>query len=492
MNVPAMKIDLRQQVRLSLRKSFRFCRKGISYRLFRSSLTLAVVVVAVAFFMVLLSESVIIGAVSRGVERQIARMREADTLLAHLFEQESSRDFSALLASMHGSREQVAELARVAGLSLEQATALTTQCHLEQLYTAFFQDLAVGKRVLLVKQNQGREVFTYLAAANNWSAFASNLGHMRSVRLPTDRETLRAFLDTYTSFLQQLESARAARARTIEAMQAELKGLTGGGDPATWLPAAPNAGVEQWRRIVTGYGFGLDVAKLDRVRACLAVSGWETAIMRALQSPQQRIAWKQVFKSTPGIEAKMLMLTDPRVGVILDGAFTLEQRKAVSEHYAADRHLRALAGKLPVSRQGLNEPRFLDGQQMFLVVISFLVCMAGIANAMLMAITERFREIATMKCLGATDGFILNQFLIEAAVQGLAGGTLGTLIGLLISILKSGARLGSSVLAFFPLVPIMLCSLFTLATGVLLAMLASVYPSRVAAHMAPMDAMRVE
>ena len=33
---------------------------------------------------------------------------------------------------------------------------------------------------------------------------------------------------------------------------------------------------------------------------------------------------------------------------------------------------------------------------------------------MMMTVSERFREIATMKCLGASDGFILKAFLIEA------------------------------------------------------------------------------
>jgi len=41
-------------------------------------------------------------------------------------------------------------------------------------------------------------------------------------------------------------------------------------------------------------------------------------------------------------------------------------------------------------------------------------------------------------------------------------------------------------------VPILLCFLFTLVLGMVLAMLASVYPSRAAASMAPMDAMRIE
>ena len=78
-------IDVKNQVTLSFQKSFLFCRKGISYRLFRSSLTLAVVVVAVAFFTVLLSEGLIVRSTSVGVYDAMRNDREADALLMHLF-----------------------------------------------------------------------------------------------------------------------------------------------------------------------------------------------------------------------------------------------------------------------------------------------------------------------------------------------------------------------------------------------------------------------
>lgn len=492
MSAKTKKIDVRPQASLSLQKSFRFCRKGISYRLFRSSLTLAVVVVAVAFFMVLLSESVIVRSVSHGVRGQMERIREADVLIAHLFQPKSSRDVSVMLSAISELPAKTAEFSRVAGITVEQAETLAGQCRLEQIYTAFFQNLAVGKRVILVKKNEGRDVFVYLSDAENWSAFEVNLSHMRSVRLPTERETLHAFLTDYPAFIQNIEAARGGFSRTMDAMQLELKALTGGQDQAVWLAEAGDAAVEQWRQVVTGHGVELDADTMARVRAHLTVSHWESAIIRTLQSQEKRGAWKKIFITTPGIETKMLALADPRVGEILDGTFTSEQLTAVAGRYASARHLRELVSKLPVSRPGVAEPRFLGGQQMFLVVISFLVCMVGIANAMLMAITERFREIATMKCLGATDGFILKQFLIEAAIQGFAGGFMGTLIGLIIAVGKSCSILGGSVFAFFPVLPILLCALFTLTIGVLLAMLASVYPSHAAASMAPMDAMRVE
>ena len=46
----------------------------------------------------------------------------------------------------------------------------------------------------------------------------------------------------------------------------------------------------------------------------------------------------------------------------------------------------------------------ISTKDIWLIVMSLIVCVVGIANSMLMAVTERFREIGTMKCLGALDG----------------------------------------------------------------------------------------
>ena len=53
----------------------------------------------------------------------------------------------------------------------------------------------------------------------------------------------------------------------------------------------------------------------------------------------------------------------------------------------------------------------------------------GIANVMLVAVTERVREIGVRRSQGANRSHILLQFLTEAVVLGLAGGVLGIAAG---------------------------------------------------------------
>jgi putative ABC transport system permease protein len=64
-----------------------------------------------------------------------------------------------------------------------------------------------------------------------------------------------------------------------------------------------------------------------------------------------------------------------------------------------------------------------------IAAISLTVGGIGIMNIMLVSVTERTREIGIRKALGATEGNIRAQFLIEAALLSIAGGIMGVLIG---------------------------------------------------------------
>jgi len=131
-------------------------------------------------------------------------------------------------------------------------------------------------------------------------------------------------------------------------------------------------------------------------------------------------------------------------------------------------------------------------KQRWLVILSLLVCVVGIVNAQLMAVTERFREIGTMKCLGALDRFILRLFVLEAGMQGLAGAGMGAVLGATFSLLNGGLRFGLTSVTAISLANLALSILIATGVGCLLSLLGVLYPALIAARMQPVEAMRVE
>jgi len=131
-------------------------------------------------------------------------------------------------------------------------------------------------------------------------------------------------------------------------------------------------------------------------------------------------------------------------------------------------------------------------KQRWIVILSLLVCVVGIVNAQLMAVTERFREIGTMKCLGALDRFILRLFLLEAGMQGLAGAGIGALGGAVFAIASNTWRFGTQAITTAAAGDMLFSVGMATAVGCLLSVVGVLYPAYVAARMQPVEAMRVE
>jgi hypothetical protein len=131
-------------------------------------------------------------------------------------------------------------------------------------------------------------------------------------------------------------------------------------------------------------------------------------------------------------------------------------------------------------------------KQRWIIILSLLVCVVGIVNAQLMAVTERFREIGTMKCLGALNRFVLRLFILEAAMQGLAGAGIGAIVGAFFSLINAMVSFGTIAVTTISWSGFVISVLSATFVGILLSLAGVMYPAIVAARMQPVEAMRVE
>ena len=117
--------------------------------------------------------------------------------------------------------------------------------------------------------------------------------------------------------------------------------------------------------------------------------------------------------------------------------------------------------------------------------VSLLVGGIGIMNIMLVSVTERTREIGIRMSVGARSRDILTQFLIEALVLSLMGGTTGIVLGVSGSSAISSLAKWPTIITFFSII---LSFGFSIAIGIFFGF----YPARKAAMLNPIDALRYE
>ena len=130
-----------------------------------------------------------------------------------------------------------------------------------------------------------------------------------------------------------------------------------------------------------------------------------------------------------------------------------------------------------------------------IALVALLVAGAGVSNTILMAVSERTREIGVMRALGARRSTIRRLFTFEAAALGFFGGLFGVLIGygfvlgakpVISNAVKSGPISGANFS-----VPIWLVVL-VLGVTTSLGLLSGLIPARRAARLDPVEALRYE
>jgi ABC-type multidrug transport system permease subunit len=153
-------------------------------------------------------------------------------------------------------------------------------------------------------------------------------------------------------------------------------------------------------------------------------------------------------------------------------------------------------GEIIVNRAARHFPGAIEapGGQMaqlyWMLAIALLVCTISNVTSMLLSVTKRFRQIGTMKCLGAFDESVLRLFLMEALLLGgvgaLAGAVLGTAFSLVAGLVQHGSAVatGGIVAEFFG------AAVLTTVVVMVLSLIGAAYPAWQASRMLPVEAMR--
>jgi putative ABC transport system permease protein len=485
-------IEVRDQARLGLGRCLQLALTGMSYRMFRSSVTVAILALAVAF----LTHMLVFGIVERSTE--VAAYGE-------LQDQRSLGEAVTRLGAKDGRAAIIAALARRDPARLREYTAWAssepsvleraarTAADYERAQVAL-DKLPIAARAVVLGDRAPDEL---LAAIRDEAALERLLRQHAdfALRPPLgSAAALRALVIDELPRLEELLGRIAdGHARAIAALADAYPEKA----PRELVQSPPPDFAEGLR--TAGFVLDVDLGRLSafaRRQADIELLGKlvlsqnaRAQIARAVDIPLGDVDFEVVAEYVAGSGKRVAWLARVLAESGAPAHVSAARLEQLVSSFLRQREVERAAGAEPPGAAGFLG---ISGRSRWLVALSFLVCIVGVANAMLMSVTERFTEIATMKCLGALDGFVMAMFVFEAMIQGLIGGVVGLMLGALLAVLRGAVEYGTLLVVGDAFADVLSALAVSLAAGVVLAAAAAVGPSFVAARLAPMEAMRVD
>lgn len=487
-------IIAKDQVSLSLGRCLQLALSGMSYRMFRSSVTVAILALAVAF----LAHMIAYGLMAHEAQRAAAQELQRSRLLGQQITRLTAPDTEAMIQRhlATGDRDRLAEFERWAGPKAAQVERAHRAASRLREVSRYMDRLPTAAHAVIVADFTAEELFDRLSEPSKLSAFEATLKQLALPPPLGDLVAFRALLVVERPIMSEtIDAVAAGHARAIEEVRKAFPGKV-----ASDLAAHPPDGFAE---AMLKAGFSFDKENLPSLAAfarraqdiklinqLVLLSDTRAKIARETDIALGDVTFEEAMKYAGRGERRARwfaqILQIAKAPAHLDAARVAE----LSDSYLRERKLQRAVGEDAESGEGLLG---MSSRNRWLIGLSFLVCVVGVANAMLMSVTERFTEIATMKCLGAMDRFVMLMFVIEAVVQGIIGGAIGLVLGVLLALLRGGVEFGGLIAgASGAAGEIGLGMLLALLVGMVLAAVAAVGPSWLAARLAPMEAMRVD
>jgi len=484
-------ILVQNQVRIGVARCFALSVAGMAYRMFRSAVTVSILALAVAFLAHVLIYGLIDHRTRLAAYGDLKNYWLLGEWVQRLTVPDSEESVFEALAKDEPAR--LAEYQTWSGAGEEELRQARQSARRLVVLQQYLAGLSLAARTVLVADLDVQGVVRQLNDPQRLETFLRHVGELK-LQVPLgDAEALRRLAgEEYPVLAALARRIREGQTAAIRRVQEVFPGRS----PRALLAAMPTGLTE----VLAEEGFQPPTEKLPvladlarkaedlaKVNQALALPEMVTATARQMNVPRTDVTPARVMAWLDSQErAEWLVgaLAEHTGGVPMEAPALL----ALAESLQRQEELRAAVGdEPPTEAQGLFA---VPGWMRWLILLSFLVCTVGVANAMFMSVTERFTEIATMKCLGAMDGFIRLLFVFESGLQGLVGAIAGILIGLALALVRGLVLYGR--LMTVPVQEILVGAGACLGAGLVLAVLAAVGPAWAAARLAPMEAMRIE
>ncbi len=489
--------EVREQVHLSFVRLLEVCLESISYRLLRSIVTVFIVIIAIAFLASIMVEGYIGKSLRDTVWGRTSRGGAYTRFLKTVSVLKSKEEIVHWAAGIDHGTFDFKNLVSWGGFDESAAGAFITTSRTTSRYLTFFANIPAGRLALLVENNEGIEIFDWLGDSANFEGFAERFAPMKNLRLPGEGlKAFREFLDnTWPPYRAKLETVQEGYARTIGA-------IAGAGDDTLQgrlRSAVENENLEAYLLSLADLGYHVDPGQIEFIREGIRFQAERDWAVGQLKKAPVRTGWNRRFQEKFSVTEALESIAD-NPGRAEWVATMLEEEDLTEDYESARlvdiaRRIRdwndlVASEQVLVARYGGSEG--FSRKTWWLIIVSATVCVVGIANAMLMSVLERFKEIATMKCLGARNSTIAFLFVMESIIIGAIGGLVGMIGGFLIVFLRQLIAYGSLLFAQFPVSDMLLTTLICFCCSLLLTAIAAIYPAHVAARMAPMEAMRID